>query len=711
MIRYDNIMAFLDDMNFKKEDFKNNKKMNLFNEYTNSLEENISQIIITSTFSLLNKKIFTEKDLEIFVDKETYTQLKINKNIFFEIEYIFKKKMIIFFIDEYNIIKIIFHSSLLTINNDGNILKNITYYFDYNDVYKNFCEYLKTKTSKEIIRILISYKIFECPKYMYFDKKINNITFTVYHEEGIKQYLNHHDSINNIINPNNINFNYIKYPSYRGLDNVGATCYMNATLQCLANIKPLTEYFLRKDKYSVLFQNKDLCFFTLNYIQVLIGLFCNESRNGSYSPDNFKKILGEHNPLFRGVKANDSKDLIIFLLEIINTELVKIYNKIHNIKESENELYQKIDATNEEMVLKYFANNFKKSHCSIIGDQLCGFQKTVFICSNCNKSNINFNIYNILIFGLQATSDYFNLSQNNCIIPNINFDNCFQFLSKEEILQNTYCRECGKTGICKYREILYTLPNYLIIILNRGKGNIFNCNVEIPETFLPSNYVEKNNNNKYELIGIVSHLGESGMGGHFIAICKHSIDGKWRIYNDSIVTECQNDYLKKGIPYILFYKKMISNGMNYKQNIANINQGIDNMSHPNLKNQFNNNIVNNNMLQMNMNNNFSQNINNNFRKNRNNNLSLSVNDNFSENINNNISQNINNNFPQNKKNNLSLSMNNNFSQNMNNNFYQNMNNNFPQNMNNNFPQNMNNNFQQNMNNNFIQNMNNNINFC
>ena len=571
-----------------------------------------------------------------------------NKKNIMEIEYIFKKKMIIFFINEYNIIKIIFHSSLLNINNDENKLKNITYYFDYINVYKKFYEYFKIKTPKEIIKTLISYKIFDCPKYMYFDKKINNITFTVQYEEGIKQFLNNNDSINNIINPNNINFNYIKYPSYRGLDNVGATCYMNATLQCLANIKPLTEYFLRKDKYSVLFQNKDLCFFTLNYIQVLIGLFCNESRNGSYSPDNFKKILGEHNPLFRGVKANDSKDLIIFLLEIFNTELVKIYNKIHNINESENELYQKIDATNEKMVVNAFANNFKKSHCSIIGDQLCGFQKTVFTCSNCNKSNINFNIYNILIFGLQATSDYFNLSQNNCIIPNINFDNCFQFLSKEEILQNTYCRECGKMGICKYREILYTLPNYLIIIINRGKGNIFNCNVEIPETFLPSNYVEKNNNNKYELIGIVSHLGESGMGGHFIAICKHSIDGKWRIYNDSIVTECQNDYLKKGIPYILFYKKIISNEINYKQNIVNINQGIDNMSHPNIKNRLNNNnIVNYNMLQMNMNNNFSPN----------------------------------------------------------------MNNNFQQNMNFNFPQNMNNNFQQNMNNNFVQNMNNNINFC
>ena len=195
------------------------------------------------------------------------------------------------------------------------------------------------------------------------------------------------------------------------------------------------------------------------------------------------------------------------------------------------------------------------------------------------------------------------------------------------------------------------------------------CNVEIPENFFPSNYVEKNNNNKFELIGIVSHLGETGIGGHFIAICKHSIDGKWRMYNDSIVSECKNDYLKKGTPYILFYKKIISNKSNNKQNIVDINQGINNELLPNLNNGFNNinNIANYNMLQMIMNNNFSQNINNNYP----------------------------------------LNMNNNFQQNMNNNFSQNINNNFPQNMNYNFPQNMNNNYPQNMNNNFIQNMNNN----
>jgi len=425
------------------------------------------------------------------------------------------------------------------------------------------------------------------------------------------------------------------------------------------------------------------------------------------------------NPLFKGVQANDSKDLIIFLLEVMNNELVKINNKKNNNVENKNNFYQQIDISNENMVLNNFLNEFHKSHCSVIGDNLCGFQKSVFICQKCGGKAVNFNIFNFLIFSLEATSNYFNLSNNNTIIPTINFDNCFQFLSKKENFNDTYCQICGQTGYSIYQEVIYSMPNYLIIILNRGKGNIFNCNVNIPETFYPSIYVEKEENIEFNLIGIVTHFGESGMGGHFIAFCKHSMDGKWRCYNDSIVTECNNDYLQKGIPYILFYQK---NSMNNNQNISQTN----NNQYNNVQNLYNNNqqmnIINNN-IQQNMNNNVQQNMNNNIQQNLNNNIQQNMYKNIQQNMNicfnnNNLKYNINNNnYPQN--NNIN-NINNNLQQNMNN---FNINNCNSQNMNNyndQFVMNnwdsqniyMNNNFQGNINNNINNNMqqnNNNIN--
>ena len=48
-----------------------------------------------------------------------------------------------------------------------------------------------------------------------------------------------------------------KEPILVGLNNIGATCYMNATLQSLSNTDKLTEYFLTKYKYEPNNKKKD----------------------------------------------------------------------------------------------------------------------------------------------------------------------------------------------------------------------------------------------------------------------------------------------------------------------------------------------------------------------------------------------------------------------------------------------------------------------
>ena len=103
---------------------------------------------------------------------------------------------------------------------------------------------------------------------------------------------------------------------------------------------------------------------------------------------------------------------------------------------------------------------------------------------------------------------------------------------------------------------IYSSPYILILILNRGKGNQFDCDVDFRETLNIKKYVDADNRNncpnEYELIGVISHLGESSMSGHFIADCKH-FDGKWYCFNDSSVTPTYK-YSQKGTPYILFYQ-------------------------------------------------------------------------------------------------------------------------------------------------------------
>ena len=75
-----------------------------------------------------------------------------------------------------------------------------------------------------------------------------------------------------------------------------------------------------------------------------------------------------------------------------------------------------------------------------------------------------------------------------------------------------------------------------------------------------SNYIEyKNTGFNYELIGVITHIGESSMSGHFIAYCKDPISNNWHKYNDAIVTEVNNfqeEVINFAMPYLLFYQKV-----------------------------------------------------------------------------------------------------------------------------------------------------------
>ena len=77
-----------------------------------------------------------------------------------------------------------------------------------------------------------------------------------------------------------------------------------------------------------------------------------------------------------------------------------------------------------------------------------------------------------------------------------------------------------------------------------------------PPTLEINSYLETNKSpNNYELFGVITHLGLSGPGGHFIAFSKNPIDNKWYRYNDDKVTEADTFNIhNEGIAYILFYR-------------------------------------------------------------------------------------------------------------------------------------------------------------
>ena len=100
----------------------------------------------------------------------------------------------------------------------------------------------------------------------------------------------------------------------------------------------------------------------------------------------------------------------------------------------------------------------------------------------------------------------------------------------------------------------------MILILNRGKGNIYNVKLDFSERIDLTNFVLRKDKPQliYNLYGVITLIGQSGPNAHFVASCKSPIDKKWYRYNDSIVNlinDIKKEIIDFGVPYILFYQK------------------------------------------------------------------------------------------------------------------------------------------------------------
>ena len=296
------------------------------------------------------------------------------------------------------------------------------------------------------------------------------------------------------------------------------------------------------------------------------------------------------NSLFKGINANDAKDLINFIILTLHEELNKNNNNNGNNNSNQNFI---IDQQNEQSMLNNFIQNFSADNKSIISDIFYGVTHTLIQCSGCKKIKHNFETYFFLVFPLEEVRKYklqqlinqnnYLSNNQNMIMGNQNFEinqlfqqnlskiqllqnnkinilDCFDFNQKEENFcgENAmYCNDCQMQLPSIFQTFLYTAPEILILVLNRGIGIQFKIQLEFYE-ILNLNYFKENNNITYELISVVTHMGESGSNGHFIATCKSPIDNNWYQFNDDLVFPINNfksQILDYAMPYILFYQK------------------------------------------------------------------------------------------------------------------------------------------------------------
>ena len=331
--------------------------------------------------------------------------------------------------------------------------------------------------------------------------------------------------------------------SANGLQNIGATCYMNATLQCLAHVEPFTKHLLynKSTIKNKKYQNK----LANAFLEVIENLWENKSKT-YYAPYNFKDLISKMNPLFAGIQANDSKDLVLFLLETMHNEL----NKVKNIVQFDDNIDQYNFEKSFMSFQKYFQNNFQ----SVVSDIFYGMYNSRMKCLKCNVITHNIQCFNILIIPLEEVRKFKNRPQNY-----VQIRECFEYYQKEEYMvgQNQiYCNACKQMADSINCTNLIVGPRVLVINLNRGKGLQFNIKLDFTEYINISDFIYyKTTYVNYRLIGVVTHFGPSGESGHFIAFCRSFVDNNWYKYNDAIVSSSNFIEVRDtGVPYILFYE-------------------------------------------------------------------------------------------------------------------------------------------------------------
>ena len=378
-------------------------------------------------------------------------------------------------------------------------------------------------------------------------------------------------------------------PPNVGLNNVGATCFMNSTLQCLSHTKRLTNYFLnprhqeRIIKNNIAIKNPNNLQLAPLYLELILELW-GKSGQKNYHPYNFVNRFQSMNPLlFKEGQAGDAKDFIIFFLQQIHEELKKTTEEY---KESNVPLnpYNKEDCFNN------FFNGFQKE-TSIISDTFFGVNETTNICCYCQEKYssegqqypicYNYGTFNCIIFPLgevkKMKNDCIKLYNIRCKTAypptnKVTLTDCFLYDQKTTIFTDDrpkggfdkrfYCSFCKQNFDSKYKTHIYSAPNVLILILNRGKDNTYDVKIDFDHILEITDFVQLNDNKQkilYKLYGVITHMGQSGPYAHFVASCKSPVDGNWYSFNDNLVLPIY-DFKKEvhdfATPYVLFYEKI-----------------------------------------------------------------------------------------------------------------------------------------------------------
>ena len=216
----------------------------------------------------------------------------------------------------------------------------------------------------------------------------------------------------------------------KGLFKIENSNLFNPVFQCLSNIFPLTEYFLKDEHKNEINENNPLSSFgniSIAYAELLKIIWTKKLNNTFKNNKEGYYLNNDIDDRFKDVYCNLLNELgktnsLIFkdnceLYNFFNYFLLIIHEDLKRNCDDKKIIINDNNEDNLENLYKNKWNNFKLINNSIIIDIFFGMNILEIKCSNCNKNNYIFENFNILPFSLNLDSLK---KQNNFKIPSIN---------------------------------------------------------------------------------------------------------------------------------------------------------------------------------------------------------------------------------------------------------------------------------------------------
>ncbi|OEU18766.1 cysteine proteinase, partial [Fragilariopsis cylindrus CCMP1102] len=352
-----------------------------------------------------------------------------------------------------------------------------------------------------------------------------------------------------------------------GLGNMGNTCFMNSTLQCLAHTEPIRRYFLSGEYKNDL--NRDNPLGTggelATQFAILMGEmwgslnYTNQYSSAAVYPRSFKNSLGKHAEQFCGYDQHDSQELATYLLDALHEDTNKITIKPY-IEKPE----QRIEESDASAADTAWELHLKREDSRVLENFMGQVKSRLECCEEgCNRVSTTFDPFMYLSVPIPGESER-TLEAD----PDITVLDCIEKYCHKEQLEESemwYCSSC-RNHVRAWKQFhLFRAPPILIVHLKRfyfsastHRRDKITKKIDFPLkgldlTELVADY-SIDNKPIYDCYAVSNHFGGLG-GGHYTAYIL-SDDGTWCNYDDShVTTNVDPTDVVSASAYVLYYRR------------------------------------------------------------------------------------------------------------------------------------------------------------